>query len=89
MTTYDFTLMLGGIYELTDEFANAVYNAGCDDCTISMQNGTVFLAFSREAESEYEAHVSAIRAIRSIVGAPMEMDFVLTHDEIKGILEVE
>jgi hypothetical protein len=66
---FDFTLILSGVEDLTAEFCNALYTAGCDDATPGMRQGTVFLDFTREAESFATAVASAIKdAERSRIG---------------------
>jgi hypothetical protein len=57
---FDFTLILSGISELTDEVENAVYEAGCDDATLSICDGVVYLDFTRESSSLKEAITTAI-----------------------------
>lgn len=61
---YDFALMLSGPSELTDEMADALFAAGCDDATPSVSYGRVWLEFSRSAPSYKEAVLSAIRDVR-------------------------
>src|SRR4051812_16226446 len=61
---YDFTLVLTGITELTPEAENALFEAGCDDATISVRSGRVFLTFSRTARSLKDAILSAIRNVK-------------------------
>ncbi|TWU11514.1 hypothetical protein CA54_03210 [Symmachiella macrocystis] len=60
MKTYEFTLFIDGMTESTDEFANAMFEAGCDDGTCGSSCGRVFIAFDREADSFLEAVLSAI-----------------------------
>ncbi|MCL4206196.1 MAG: hypothetical protein KJ000_27245 [Pirellulaceae bacterium] len=60
---YDFTLVLDGVTELTEVVESALFEAGCDDATISLRSGRVFLTFSRRASSLKEAVISAIRAV--------------------------
>ena len=62
---YSFTLELSGIDELTDDLANALFEAGCDDATLAMAGGRVFLDFDREADSISDAIVSAINAVEA------------------------
>jgi hypothetical protein len=70
---HDFTLILSGVTELTDDVANALYSAGCDDATLSMRHGVVFLTFSRRAATLREAIFSAIRDVRRArTGADVE-----------------
>src|SRR5258708_6113048 len=52
---HEFVLVLSGISTLDDRIANALLGAGCDDATISLRFGTVYLSFDREASSLQEA----------------------------------
>ena len=61
---YDFVLALTGISELSQEAEDALFEAGCDDSTISIQSGRVFLTFSRVAHSMGDAVLTAIRDVR-------------------------
>jgi hypothetical protein len=61
---YDFALVLDGIAQLTVEMENALFEGGCDDATISVRFGRVFLTFSRTATSFKEAILSAIRDVK-------------------------
>jgi hypothetical protein len=61
---YDFALILSGVPELTTEVENALYSAGCDDATVSVQYGCIYLEFSRRAPSLKDAILSAIRNVR-------------------------
>ena len=44
---HDFALVLDGITDLTTQMEDALYEAGCDDATICVRAGRVFLTFSR------------------------------------------
>ena len=67
---FDFTLLLDGIDSVTTEIENALFNAGCDDGTISRRYGRTYITFSREAESFVSAVISAIKAVwESGIGA--------------------
>lgn len=60
MTEWTFRLTLRGI-ELTDEQLDALYEAGCDDGSFSVEpGGTVVGLFDREAPTEQDAVISAI-----------------------------
>lgn len=60
MTEWTFRLRLGGI-ELTDDELDALFEAGCDDATFSVErDGSVTGRFDREAESQEDAVLSAI-----------------------------
>jgi hypothetical protein len=59
MTTYEFDLVLKDVAELTDEAADALFEAGCDDGTPACTNGTAWVHFDREASSLEDAIPSA------------------------------
>jgi hypothetical protein len=62
-TTFNFTLILSGVRELTDGVCDALYEAGCSDSLPGMRDDFVFLDFSREASSLQDAVQSAIAAV--------------------------
>lgn len=62
---YDFTLILLGIPELTSKVEDALFEAGCDDSTLSMRSGRAYLTFSRYAQSMKDAILSAIDCVRN------------------------
>lgn len=77
MPEHGFTLNVGGIEDLDDATANALFEAGCDDATVGMRAGLVTMAFHREAPTFKDAVFSAIRAVQSAgIGAT-----VLSVDE--------
>jgi hypothetical protein len=61
---HEFVLALTGITDLSREAEDALFEAGCDDATIRIRSGRVFLSFSRLAPSRREAVLSAIRDVR-------------------------
>ena len=65
MTTYDFTLILSGPTELTDDLADNLFAAGCDDATPSSSEGVVSLDFGRESTDLESAIRSAIANVTS------------------------
>jgi hypothetical protein len=67
---HDFTLILTGVHEITPEMIDALYEAGCDDGTVSIRSGRPYITFSRAAPSMKDAILSAIENVRSAgVGA--------------------
>jgi hypothetical protein len=76
MTTYDFTLILSGPTELTEELADKLFAAGCDDSTPSSSGGIVSVDFGREATDLESAIRSAIANVSSAgyVVARVEID---------------
>ena len=65
MNKYDFTLVLSESMDLTDDIANALFAAGCDDGTPGTSNGVFAIDFHREANSLEEAMRSAIANVGS------------------------
>jgi hypothetical protein len=64
-TEHDFTLVLDLPSVLTSEMEDALFEAGCDDCTISVYSGRLVLTFTRVAGSMDQAITSAIRDVRA------------------------
>lgn len=65
MTKYEFTLILSGSPELTEEAAERLFEAGCDDGTPGTCNGVFSIDFHRQAPSLEEAIRSAIANVKS------------------------
>ena len=65
MTKYEFTLILKGTLELTDEIADELFEAGCHDGTPGICNGKFTIDFHREAVSLDAAIRSAIESVKS------------------------
>jgi hypothetical protein len=63
MQTFDFQLVLGDVDVMSEDVANALYEAGCDDGTPFSSQGVASVGFSREANSLEEAVRSAIADI--------------------------
>jgi len=64
MNKYDFTLILSSPSELTEDLAEALYEAGCDDGTPGMAEGVVLIDFHRRASSLEAAIQSAITNVK-------------------------
>ncbi len=65
MKTYEFTLVLSGIAAVSEEAANALYEAGCADGTFCARNGLAYVHFDRDAGTLEEALQSAIANVRA------------------------
>ncbi len=65
MTKYEFTLILKGGVELTEEIADELFEAGCDDGSLGVCNGVFSIDFHREAHSLEEAIQSTIAKVKS------------------------
>ncbi len=59
---YEFSLILS-VPDLTDEDADKLYEAGCDDASILTRNGVTRLQFDRQASNLDEALTSAIHSV--------------------------
>jgi predicted DNA-binding transcriptional regulator AlpA len=72
-TEYEFALVLSGVDGLTRHVEDRLFEAGCDDATLSRRYGRVILTFTRTADSLGEAVLSAIESVhRSGCGAQVE-----------------
>jgi hypothetical protein len=60
MPAFDFQLVLSGISAMTEEIADSLYEAGCDDGTPFSSQGMAAVGFTREAADLEEAVRSAI-----------------------------
>jgi hypothetical protein len=82
---HEFVLVLTGITEVDTEAEDALFEAGCDDATISASSGRVCLTFSRAARSKKDAILSAIQDVmKAKIGAQ-----VLRVDESNLINQAE
>lgn len=61
---FDFALIAGSVNELTPAVEDALFEAGCEDATLSIRYGLLYLEFSRSAKSIQDAILSAIRDVR-------------------------
>jgi len=65
MTKYEFILILKGSIELTEDIADELFEAGCDDGTPGTREGVFSIDFHREANSLEEAIRSAIGNVKT------------------------
>jgi hypothetical protein len=77
MTTYEFTLVLKGSIELTEEVADQLFEAGCDDGTPGTCQGAFSISFHREARTLEDA-------IRSAIAQVQTAGFVVERVEIEA-----
>jgi hypothetical protein len=59
---YEFSLILTAV-EVTDEDADKLYEAGCDDASILTRDGVTRLQFDRQAAHLDEALSTAIQSV--------------------------
>ena len=65
MGKYEFTLILDGSLELTEEIADELFEAGCEDGTPGICSGVFSVDFRRQARSLEEAIRSAMAEVKS------------------------
>jgi hypothetical protein len=61
---HEFTLIIDGIPDLDPAIMNALFEAGCDDATVSRQGGRISMDFVRAASTLRDALASAIRDVQ-------------------------
>ena len=59
MKTFDFTVVLAGKNDLSEDDAAKLFETGCDDGTPGVSNQVAMIHFSRDAASFQEAIVSS------------------------------
>jgi hypothetical protein len=83
MAKYEFTLILSGPLELTEEIADELFEAGCDDGTPGTRDGVFSIDFHRDASSLEEAIWSAIVNVKlagyEVERIEMEAEAVAHH----------
>lgn len=65
MTKYEFRLILKGSHELTEDMADKLFAAGCDDGTPGLCNGVFSIDFHREANTFEDAIRSAVAHVEA------------------------
>ena len=65
MKTYEFDVILKNVTEVSDEHADALFGAGCDDGTLVSRDGLAWVHFDREATSLELAIRSAVAQVQS------------------------
>jgi hypothetical protein len=65
MTKYEFTLILKGPLELTEDIADELFEAGCRDGTPGTCEGVFSIDFHRQADSLEQAIRSAIGNVKA------------------------
>ena len=65
MKKYEFSLVLKGSPELTEEIADHVFESGCDDGTPGTCNGVFSIDFHCQADSLEAAITSAIQNVKT------------------------
>ena len=84
--TYHFTIQFRGIDYMSEELADRLYEAGCDDCLPGSHGGHAYAGFDRKAGSLESAIASAIRDVRK-AGCEVERVEIENEDLDTLILE--
>lgn len=66
MPKYEFIVYLANVNEITEEAADALFEAGCDDASPASRDGVVWSTFHREAPSLEHAIRSAISDVNKV-----------------------
>lgn len=82
LTSPDFVVTLRGFSEITDEIANAFFEAGCDDGLLTVTAGVPSIEFCREPLSK-----SVGDAIDSIRQASELLDLKIQVSNIRFLLD--
>ena len=77
MNKYEFSLIFRDAIELTEEVADSLFAAGCDDGTPGTCNGRFVVEFARQANSLEQAISTAIADVRTA-------GFEVEHVEIEA-----
>lgn len=83
MTTYNFTLILSGVAELSSELADALYEATHGDIELNLRDGVAFVEFERTADTLREAITSAIREVEE---AAVGVRVVRVESEVANVI---
>jgi hypothetical protein len=65
MKTYEFDVVLKEVTELTDDQADRLFAAGCDDGTPTGCDGVAWIHFDRQAPSLEEAIATAVAQVQT------------------------
>lgn len=76
MKTYEFDVVLKDVSEITDDQADELFAAGCDDGTPASCEGVAWIHFDREAASLEQAISSAVAQVQAagLLVSKVELD---------------
>lgn len=84
MKPYQFTVIASGLDAHASNFEDRLYEAGCDDATVSLQKGAIVLDFHREAKSFGQAVDSAIGNVEKAGGRVVRVE----PDDLVSLAEI-
>lgn len=84
MKTFEFTIIASGFDPEADDYENALFEAGCDDATLSVQKGVLIVEFDRESVSFSRAVASACQNVKDagLTVERVEPDHLVSLSEI-------
>jgi len=74
MPQYSFTLRVAGIKTDNEYYEDALYDAGCTDALVVIQDGDLFIDFDRQAPSYELAVQSATHSVQRAGGQVIGVD---------------
>jgi hypothetical protein len=86
MKTYEFSLILAGAPELTDDLSDDLFAAGCDDASPGQFCGITHIYFHRDADSLESAIRAAIADVQK-AGCQVER-LEMDNDALASTLKV-
>lgn len=78
MPIHEFCIIASGLDPEADDFEQRLYDAGCDDATVSFQGGRIILDFAREAETMGDAIASAVSDVTKAGAKPERVGPLIT-----------
>ena len=85
MKTYAFDIVLEGLSEVTDDQADALFRAGCDDGTPVSCNGIAWIHFDWEAVSLEKAIASAVAQVQAAGLTPAKIELDVDSAVCQGV----
>jgi hypothetical protein len=80
LSTHQFTVILEGLGDISEELTNRLFEAGCDDTLLRCCDGVVYLDFDRDAHSLADAIGSAVRDITAAGCLPAQITLTRESD---------
>lgn len=74
MRMFEFAVIASGLDPRAEDFEDRFFAAGCNDATISFQNGEIVLEFARAGETFENAVRSALQHVVQAGAKPLRID---------------
>ena len=85
MTTYQFTLILSSVAEITPELSDSLYEATGGDIEFNMRDGVAYLEFERAAASLSDAVNSAISQVEGVGVRVVRVESDAANADLLGV----